>query len=323
MARPPSFWQNGGILSVLLSPLSLVWRMAGWARHAATRRFKSDLPVICIGNITSGGTGKTPIVAALAEEARKKGWQPVILMRGHGGAAPGPMLVSPEADVEQTGDEARMLAGHCAVVISRDRAAGARFIAAESLGDLIIMDDGMQNPALFQDRLLVVFNGRTGLGNQRVIPAGPLRQTLSSGLSKADAAAISSGDECGITALIRQASPEMPILPVPRHLDKQSLADVEGRPAIAFSGIGDNEGFFNMLADAGVVLVDQIGFADHHPYSHADITALQTRARKENAVLITTEKDKARLGDAGEGIIAVTMNITLPQLLLDKILPRR
>ncbi len=323
ISRQPTFWQKGGIAAVLLAPASLIWLLAAALRRAACATARVDIPVICVGNIMSGGTGKTPIVAALAQAAASRGWTPVVLTRGHGGAGRGPILVGADCTADQVGDEAIWLARTCPVVISRSRAKGARYITSKALGDLIIMDDGMQNPALHKDRLLVVFNGRTGLGNGRIIPAGPMREPLAAGLSRADAVAISGEDQTGISQLVGTARPGMTIANVPRRLEEKSLAPIKGKPAIAFSGIGDNDGFFTMLDAAGVNLTDRVAFADHHRFSDAEIAALRSRAAAEGAVLVTTEKDKVRLGSRGEGINAVKLLVDIPDLLLDKILPRR
>ncbi|MGC6484290.1 MAG: tetraacyldisaccharide 4'-kinase [Candidatus Puniceispirillales bacterium] len=321
--RAPSFWQNDSLTAQLLTPLSLVWRLAARLRQATTTTFRADCPVICIGNIMSGGTGKTPIAAAVAAAARTRGWQPVILTRGYGGSSPGPLTVDTTTTAAEAGDEALWLAQTCPVVISRDRARGARHIMATGLGDLIIMDDGMQNPGLHQDRLLVVFGGRTGLMNGRVIPAGPLREPLPSGLARADAVAISGDDSTGITRRITSLHPGLAVAAVPRRLDPESLALIGKSPVIAFAGIGDNDGFFTMLEAAGIQLLGKTGFADHHPYTAAEIGHLRENADRQEAVLVTTEKDKARLGKDGDGIIAVRLVVDLPDLLLDKILPRR
>ena len=172
----------------------------------------------------------------------------------------------------------------------------AKFISAEGLGDLIIMDDGMQNPGLIKDRLVMVFNGRSGLANGLIIPAGPLREPLRAGLERADAVAITSADETGLTGKINLIDAGMPVANIERALNPDDIKALTGKPVLAFAGIGDNEGFFDMLSAAGVHLVETRGFADHHAYDDQDIATFTAMAAAQHAVLVTTEKDKARLG---------------------------
>lgn len=324
--RTPSFWQDRGVVSTLLLPLTLVWQVAGWLRRVLVTPAKAAMPVICIGNITSGGTGKTPLVSTLAKAAAERGWHPVILMRGHGGHAAGPLLVTDHTLATEVGDEAILLHHTCPVVVSRDRREGAALIAREKTGNIILMDDGMQNPQLIKDQVIAVFNGRRGLENQRLIPAGPLRETLASGLAKTDLAVITGADETGLAETIRQHSPQLPVVCIDRHLDPHDLTGLAGRPVIAFAGIGDNTGFFDMLADAGLNLIKTRGFADHHFYTEGEITSLVSQARAHDAVLATTTKDMSRLAALSEtmpiinNIHAVRLITTLPTSLLDRIL---
>ena len=319
----PRFWHRRGLMAALLYPFSFIWLLMTWLRRVFASPFRADMPVICIGNITSGGTGKTPLVAGLADAARERGWQPVILTRGHGGSATGPFPVEPDTAAAIAGDEAVMLRRICPVVVSRDRAAGAKFISAEGLGDLIIMDDGMQNPGLIMDRLVMVFNGRSGLANGLIIPAGPLREPLRAGLERADAVAITGADETGLSRRISLIDTAIHVAEIERMLNPDDVKAVAGKPVLAFAGIGDNEGFFDMLSAAGAELVEARGFADHHVYVDEDIAVLTAAAAAQHAVLVTTEKDKARLGTAAAGVIAVRLVTRLPISLLDRILPRR
>jgi tetraacyldisaccharide 4'-kinase len=150
-----------------------------------------------------------------------------------------------------------------------------------------------------------------------------MRESLTAGLGRADAVAITGEDHTELSQLIEDIRPGMTVARVPRHLDKKSLAPIRNKPVIAFSGIGDNDGFFAMLDKAGISLLDRIAFADHHPFSDAEMTTLRDRAADEGAMLVTTEKDKVRLGPRSEGIIAAKLIVEIPDPLLDKILPRR
>lgn len=323
MIRAPRFWYRpAGVMAGLLWPLTLLWRAGAWIKARRARPQRSALRVVCIGNITTGGTGKTPITAALAAAAAARGWRPVILTRGHGGSLTGPVEVTASMTAERTGDEPLLLARHAPVVIAADRAAGAAWIEARQLGDLIVMDDGMQNHALRKDATLAVFNGRVGIGNGMIVPAGPLRETLT-GLQRAEAAAISGEDATGLAARIARAHPDLPIFTVARRLDADAVAAIAGRPVVAFAGIGDPHGFFAMLADAGVNLVERHALADHGTIDDPRLDALTARSQALGAVLVTTEKDAARLGARAAAVHTVGLEIDLPAALLDKLLPPR
>ena len=322
---PPRFWEHRGVLSTLFIPLSIIWICVTKLRRLISKSYKADMPVICIGNITSGGTGKTPIVAALAEAAQKRGWQPVILTRGHGGSTTGPLLINSNMTAQQVGDEAVMLRQNCPVVVSHNRADGARLISAKQIGDIIIMDDGMQNPGITKDQVLMVFNGRKGVENNRIIPAGPLRESLADGLTRADAVAITGVDETGLEKSIRNIDPDTLITGIERRLDVRDVDFIGNNPVIAFAGIGDNDGFFSMLEDAGITVKDRVGFADHHDYSADEIATLLSRAKDAGAILATTTKDitRVRTMPETEDIVAIKLETNLPTSLLDRILPRR
>ncbi len=191
--RPPEFWDHrvgrasAPLLRAGLAPLSWLITAAGRWRWRRATPAKAPVPVICIGNVTLGGTGKTPLALALAALLQAQGHRPVFLSRGHGGRARGPLVVDPDRhDAALVGDEALLLAAAAPAIIARDRVAGARLAAAQN-ADLIIMDDGFQNPALHKDASLLVLDTQAGLGNGRVFPAGPLREPLADALARADA----------------------------------------------------------------------------------------------------------------------------------------
>ncbi|HEY1709152.1 MAG TPA: tetraacyldisaccharide 4'-kinase [Rhizomicrobium sp.] len=289
--RAPEFWDSTSassrVLSTLLAPLgwgygaSIAWK----AKHA--QPFRPRAKVICVGNLTAGGTGKTPVVARIVSALRAKGKRAFVLTRGYGGHIATAVQVDPArhtaADV---GDEALLLARNAPVIVSRDRRAGA--VLADQLGaDAIVMDDGYQNFALAKDLSLVVVDAEGGFGNGAVLPAGPLREPIEQGLSRTDAVVLignGSPDLKGFKGAVLRAR----IAPRP-------ATELSGRRVVAFAGIGRPEKFFQSLRDAGAEVVQTHRFADHHPYSAAELTRLAGIARTLDASLITTEKDYARL----------------------------
>jgi len=284
----PEFWARRGALSLLLAPLGCLYDVAGAARRTWTRPYRAPVPVICVGNLVAGGTGKTPIVADLARRLTARGIAVHILSRGYGGILPGPVQVDPARhDAAAVGDEPLMLARGAPTWVARDRTAGARAAAAAG-AQAIVMDDGLQNPTLAKDLTLVVFDGGYGFGNRRVMPAGPLREGIARGLARADAAVMLSVDQTDAATLLGAISTLQaePLIPT---------AEFAGRAFVLFAGIGRPQKFFDHFAKTGARVVAARGFADHHPYSEAELKALADTAQKAGATLMTTEKDWVRL----------------------------
>ncbi|MGH6974562.1 MAG: tetraacyldisaccharide 4'-kinase [Stellaceae bacterium] len=287
----PDFWARRGALSLLLAPLGCLYDAAGVVRRARVHAERAPVPVICVGNLVAGGAGKTPVVADLARRLIGRGIAAHVLSRGYGGTLPGPMQVDPARhDAVAVGDEPLILARGAPTWVARDRAAGARAAAAAG-AQAIVMDDGLQNPTLAKDLSLVVFDGGYGFGNRRVMPAGPLREGIVRGLARADAAVMLGADRTGAAALlgaiqILQAEP------------LTQAAHLAGRAFVLFAGIGRPQKFFDHFAKTGAQVVAARGFADHHPYSEAELSALADTAQKAGATLMTTEKDWVRLAPA-------------------------
>lgn len=289
--KAPEFWfQPNAPLGKLLSPLGYAYRLAGALNGSRTRPARVDATVICVGNLVAGGAGKTPVAMSIAETLKHEGL--VFLTRGYGGRQAGPVRVSPQfhtsADV---GDEALLLARTAPTWIARDRAAGA-IAAIKDGAQLIVMDDGYQNPSLTKDIGIVVVDGETGFGNGRIIPAGPLREPLVQGLARADAMVIVGDDHTGTAKKKTRAS--LPVLSG-RILAAVDQADWSGRRVVAFAGIGRPEKFFDTLDTIGCEVVASHAFADHHAYSHSEIARICAEADAGDATPITTEKDAVRL----------------------------
>lgn len=294
--RPPEFWKGDAhgrdaavVLRLLLEPVSWAYAWAAAHRIATTIPRHASVPVICIGNLTVGGAGKTPLTRALRA---KLGAGAHTLSRGYGGRIEGPLRVSPDMDVREVGDEPLLHAADGPAWIARDRVAGAR-AAAQDGAHVILMDDGFQNPDLHKDLCVVAIDAGFGVGNGKVFPAGPLRERLAEGLERADALVFlaSAGDAVSEAAPDWIASFQKPVL-------KAKLAPVGAPPEgrlIAFAGIARPEKFFDGLTALGAALDDGFSFPDHHVFSEDDLTRLAQIASERGARLITTEKDAVRL----------------------------
>ncbi|MEO1423919.1 MAG: tetraacyldisaccharide 4'-kinase [Pseudomonadota bacterium] len=295
--KAPRFWSRPpGLTALALTPASWVWAELTRRRMARPPEFTAPIPVICVGNLTAGGTGKTPTVIALIARLAERGTRCAVLSRGHGGSDPGPRPVDPSDSASETGDEPLLLAAFAPTWIARDRAAGARAIlATDDPPDVILLDDGFQNPALAKTLSLVVIDAASGFGNGRLIPAGPLREPLSAGLARADHA-IFIGTEAETDAVLAK-HPELATLPR-THARLAPVATGmpwQGMRVLAFAGIGRPEKFFATLRSLGVEIAATRAFADHAPFSDAILTRLTEEARQLGAQLVTTEKDAVRL----------------------------
>jgi tetraacyldisaccharide 4'-kinase len=288
--KPPAFWDSpDSLLGRLLAPLGWAYAQTTAWRLAHGNPWRAPVPVICIGNLTAGGAGKTPIVRDLAMRLAAQGLRPAILSRGYGGRERGPLKVDPSRhDALQVGDEPLLLARDTPCWIARDRAEGARAIVAEGAG-VILMDDGLQNPDLVQNLRIIVVDGATGFGNGRSIPAGPLREHIGAGIGRADAMIVVGKDERG---LARDYSGKIAVLRLSTQIRNLELS---GLKLVAFTGIGRPMKFHASLTEAGADVAEFRAFADHHPYSAAELESLAMRAETLGATLVTTEKDWVRL----------------------------
>lgn len=292
--RTPDFWKSRGVLATLLSPLGALYGASVALKARFARSYDCGLPVICVGNLTAGGSGKTPIAIAIAHALRARGRKPFFLTRGYGGSERGPALVARAHSANVMGDEALLLVRAAPTVVAKDRAAGAR-LAAEKGADVLVMDDGHQNFSLRKSLSLVMVDSGTGFGNGHLIPAGPLREPVARGLARADAVVLA-GD--GNPDLQGYAGP---VLRARLLLDAGALA---GKSVFAFAGIGRPEKFIASLEAEGVEVAGSCFFDDHHPYTEDEI--MQLKAIAGDTMLVTTEKDFVRLSVAQrEGIRAV------------------
>jgi tetraacyldisaccharide 4'-kinase len=262
---------------------------------AGAAPYRSRLPVICIGNFTAGGGGKTPTAIAVAEELKRARERPCFLTRGYGGKTQGPVLIAKGQSAAEVGDETLLLAAHAPTVVSADRAAGARLIEGTD-ATVIVMDDGFQNPQLAKDFSLIVVDAATGLGNGLIMPAGPLRAPLDRQMKRADALLlIGDGGKAAPLAKSFEATskPVLKARMAPRG-DPRWLGVL---PVIGFAGIANPKKFYATLSQNGARLTGTRSFPDHHTYTERQAMRLLRWAREWNAMLVTTEKDWVRLPD--------------------------
>jgi tetraacyldisaccharide 4'-kinase len=303
MREPAFWWRTPGVAAALLAPLSAGYGAIA-ARAFERKGHRARVPVLCVGNLTVGGSGKTPAAIAIASVFVAAGASPVFLTRGYGGRLAGPIRVDPRlhraADV---GDEPLLLARVATTIVAHDRVAGAAL--AESVGNVIIMDDGFQNPSLSKDLALLVVDCRRGIGNGHMIPAGPLRAPLALQLDHADAV-LAVGETNGAGNVLAQANNRgLPIFRGRLEPDPTALVALEDHNVLAFAGIADPGKFFETLALAGVTTAATASFPDHHRYTAEEARDLVVRAERDALHLLTTEKDLVRLqGEAGTADLA-------------------
>lgn len=293
MREPPFWWRQGGRAAAALAPLAAAYGAVA-ARRMTRAGAKAAVPVVCIGNPTIGGAGKTPAALAVARMLWAAGETPVFLSRGYGGRLAGPVRVDPVMHrARDVGDEPLLLARTATAVVARDRIAGAQAAVAAG-ARVIVMDDGFQNPSLAKDFSVLVVDAKRGIGNGRIIPAGPLRAPLDLQLDRAQALVlVGEGDAADVVDEARQRA--LPVFRARLVPDPAFVALLAGAKVLAFAGIGDPEKFFATLRAAGVTVTAAKSFGDHHRYTRADTRVLCGEADHDGLVLVTTEKDWVRM----------------------------
>jgi tetraacyldisaccharide 4'-kinase len=294
LLRTPFWWyRSRGVLASALSPLGAIYGRLAERKMAGVEPYRSRLPVVCIGNFTAGGGGKTPTAIAIAEVLKEAGERPYFLTRGYGGKTEGPVLVAKGQSAAEVGDETLLLHAHAPSVVSADRAAGAKLIEGTD-ATVIVMDDGFQNPLLTKDFSLIVVDSNVGLGNGLVMPAGPLRAPLDKQMKRADTLLLI-GDGGRAAPLVKSfEAANKPVLKA-RMTPRGDPRWLGVLPVIGFAGIANPKKFYATLSQNGARLTGTRSFPDHHPYSERQAMRLLRWAREWNAMLVTTEKDWVRL----------------------------
>jgi len=295
MADTPPFWYDKRtIQAMLLWPISLAYGAISARRMARMPKYGANIATLCIGNFVAGGGGKTPTSMLLAEEAKKNGYNPAFLSRGHGGALAGPIWVDlKKNNAHDVGDEPMLLAKHAPTVVARDRVAGAQFIESRGDIDLIIMDDGFQSSNIAKDFCLIVVDASRGNGNGMVHPAGPLRVPMSQQILHTDAVLkIGSGD-AGNQVVRRVARRAAPVFT--GAIEPRQSAKIAGKKVYAWAGIANPNKFENSLSELGAEVVKSWHFADHQLPHPDQVDDLIDDAKRSKLKLVTTAKDMARL----------------------------
>lgn len=316
MREPGFWWRRSGLAAALLSPAAWVYGKTASKRMERTGGALAGIPVVCIGNLTVGGAGKTPTAIAVAQMLAATGRRPFLLSRGYQGSLTGPVLVDPARHrAIEVGDEPLLLARAAPTIVARDRVAGA-VVARKAGADVIVMDDGFQNPALRKDLAVLVVDGHRGIGNGAVCPAGPLRAPLNAQLPHAHAVlVIGEGTKAEPIAAAAQAR----LLPVFRGQlapDARALEALRQRPVLAFAGIGDPEKFFATLVEAKIDIRARRSFPDHHHYRRGEVLELISLAKREGLTPVTTEKDFVRLGGRDDLKALAEMTRSVPVRLV-------
>jgi tetraacyldisaccharide 4'-kinase len=299
MREPDFWWRSQGWAAALLGPVATAY---GAITAARLRRpgAAAGVPVLCVGNLTLGGAGKTPTALMVAPWLDEAGARPFFLTRGYGGRLQGPVRVElARHQAAEVGDEALLLARVAPTIVARDRPSGAQAARAAGAG-AVVMDDGFQNPSLHKDFSIVVVDGRRGIGNGKVFPAGPLRAPLGVQLDRSQVVVIV-GDGVGTGIVAEETARRgIPLFHATLAPERDAAAALAGRRVLAFAGIGDPAKFFATLAAAGCEPIERVAFPDHHTYTAQDARALLRAADRDHLVLVSTEKDLARLSGAGQ-----------------------
>ena len=313
--RAPEFWwrPSPSLLALLLSPIGVIWGAITGQRMQRTG-VDADAPVICIGNFTAGGAGKTPTAIACAAILLRNGLKPAFLTRGYGGSlsrnGSATRVDTHTHSAAEAGDEPLLLARIAPAFVASDRVKGAN--AATAMGaEVLVMDDGLQNPGLNKSLSIAVIDGQTGIGNGLCLPAGPLRAPFNVQLLKTDALVVIGDGDAGRKVAARASATGTPVFHARLEPDEAAVARLRGKKVVAFAGIGRPGKFFDTLQEAGIEIVEAFAFADHQRLDSDDIALLKKTIHETKAVLVTTEKDFVRVakefGDTPPEVLPVTL----------------
>jgi len=309
MLRTPDFWQERGPAAYALLPLSLVYDALRRLRIRRAKPYRAPVPVLCIGGLTAGGAGKTPLALLIGEQMKQQGKKAFFLSRGYGGRLKEPTRVDPSLHhASDVGDEPLMLAAVLPTIIAADRARGAQLAVSQG-AELIIMDDGLHNPTIYKDHTIAVIDGSVGFGNGFLLPAGPLRAPAEEILAKVSAVVVVNPTDSFSFPSTEYTSPSTVFTAISQPLNAEF---VRGKRWVAFCGIAYPHKFFTTLHNLGGHIMATRAFADHHPYTPEEVAGLLRMAAAHGAGLITTAKDAVRLPEnQREGISVLSIALTI------------
>ncbi len=315
MIISPNFWYKKNFFSKLTGyfffPVSLLWIAVSIIKKIVIKPYTTKLKVFCIGNLTVGGTGKTPFTIYVYKLLKSLGYNPVFLTRGYGGTSKLPIVVEPFHEPYLVGDEAILLSKIGTTVVSKNRAKGAQFIEKFiKKFDVILMDDGLQNYQLRQDLKILLVDKKNTFGNNLCLPAGPLREPVKSGLKKIDLIVLT-GDRQNKSQVMFEKYKHIPIFESKLKLHKNN--NDKNYNYLAFCALANPKKFFNTLVENKYKVSKRIMFPDHHAYTNKDIDNIINQARTHNLKIITTEKDfvKIKKNKSGIDYLSIEMNLSI------------
>ena len=315
MINTPEFWYKNDLISnlksLLLFPLSIIWILASVIKKKVVKKYKSNLKVICIGNLNIGGTGKTPFAIHTCKVLKSLGYKPVFLTRGYRGIEKGPIEVKKFHSYKDVGDEALLLRKEGTTIVSSNRCLGAKYIETfKKKFDIIIMDDGLQNYQLEQDIKLLLIDKKILFGNEYCIPAGPLRETITQGLKKIDAI-IFTGDNSNKNINFHLSKK---IQSFDTNLEIKQTLETKQSSYLAFCALANPMKFYTTLKKNNFKVILTKSFPDHHEYNNEDMSKLKQDANSKNLRLITTEKDYVKINDRKNEVSVLPIEIHLNKI---------
>ena len=301
MLKVPKFWylKKDTFFSLFFYPLSLIFRLGTLIRNTINAATKSSLPTICVGNIVVGGAGKTPVSLKIGKMLIKAGYNPHFISKGYSGIVKNNTLVENWHSPKSVGDESLLLSNIAPTWIGLDRNKSIQ-LAEKKGADCIIMDDGFQNPTIHKDFSIVVINASQEFGNKRVMPSGPLRESIKRGFSRTNLIIVIGN----LTINLKQSIPDhIPIISAKFAINNENRI-FKGHKITAFAGIAYPEKFFNSLKDQGAIIVKESTYPDHHIYDENDLLSLAEIANKTNSILVTTQKDFIRIPKSYRSLVS-------------------
>ena len=290
MIRSPKFWYKNNLISQIFVPISFIWIFIDFLKRKFSNPYKSRLKIICVGNVNVGGSGKTPLCIHLFRHLKELNFNPIFLSSGYGGENLGPVIVNKYKEINFFGDEAILLSKHGPTIVSKNRYKGIKLIEKEfGEHDIVIMDDGLQNYELYKDLNLLAIDRKMLFGNQRCLPAGPLRQTIKTCMKQIDAI-IFTGNKSKENLSFSFLKIKFETY-ISANYKKLSMKN----NYMAFCGLADNEKFFDTLKNIGLKVLKNINFYDHARYSDTIVEKLIKEAKQQKLRLITTEKDMVKI----------------------------